>query len=468
MKTKLLAIGIALLILPCAALAWSGDTWGYITRATIQSNADLMIDSTWVPKNTFTNFEYGSTYLTYTKGVTYTGVAYSQNNPQENWSEFSNDVTNTSGGSVGYGNDCSGFVSICWKLPAREVTSTFESELGTYWISLGDIGSAATAPLLVGDALNSSSVGHIVMFLDYESGGIRTMEQTPNNAQRKVRSYSDLAEYRPIRRLADQRRRAHAFGGRALPGRGCGQRGEFERFGQWLNPDGLPMVLQRQQRLGRDNKPVDLQRRPIDQRRQLRLCGHKCPRQCDQRRDVADGLSAADDGFPGHLRYQHSGQLAAQQEFNRHTGDLQLRLLGVGDTGRAAFHGRDDARTAHGGEPDVGSGGGGVAVPANQSFAGDYRLRFDMWINVNGPLPGGGTSSTESLTAGIGTAGNRVQWTGTGSTADGYWFAADGDGGVTDTSTTFGDYCAFVGTSLQAAATGVYTAGTDSTAQRQR
>ena len=186
--------------LPCAVLGWSGDTWGSITRATIKANADQMIDSTWVPKNTFTNFQYGSTYRTYYQGTTYMGVAYSQNNPQENWVEFRNAVTNTSGGSVGYGNDCSGFVSICWKLPARKTTYYFESQLGTYWTSLGDIGSGATAPLVMGDALNSAS-DHIVLFLNRETTGVRTMEQTPNNAQRKVRSYSFLQTYRPIRRL---------------------------------------------------------------------------------------------------------------------------------------------------------------------------------------------------------------------------------------------------------------------------
>src|SRR5512135_1722055 len=127
MKTKLSGIGIELLLLPCAALAWSGDTWGNITRATIKANADLMIDSTWAPANTFTNYQYSGSYRTYYQGTTYTGVAYSQNNPQENWAEFRNAVANTSGGSVGYGNDCSGFVSICWKLPLREVTGTFES-----------------------------------------------------------------------------------------------------------------------------------------------------------------------------------------------------------------------------------------------------------------------------------------------------------------------------------------------------
>ena len=99
--------------------------------------------------------------------------------------------------------------------------------------------------------------------------------------------------------------------------------------------------------------------------------------------------------------------------------------------------------------------------PIGQSFSGDYRLHFDMWINVNGPFPGGGSSSTEFLTAGIGTAGNRVQWTGTGTTADGYWFSADGEGGVSDTSTTSGDYCAYIGTALQNTNTGIYAAGTN-------
>ncbi len=96
--------------------------------------------------------------------------------------------------------------------------------------------------------------------------------------------------------------------------------------------------------------------------------------------------------------------------------------------------------------------------PNGQSFAGDYRLHFDAWINVNGPLPGGGASSTEFLSAGIGTAGNRTEWTGAGSTADGYYFTADGDGGVSGTSTTFGDYAGYIGTTWQNAASGIYAA----------
>jgi hypothetical protein len=103
--------------------------------------------------------------------------------------------------------------------------------------------------------------------------------------------------------------------------------------------------------------------------------------------------------------------------------------------------------------------------PIGQGFPTNCRLHFDMWINVNGPLPGGGNGSTEVVTAGLGTAGNRVQWTASGSTADGAWFAVTGEGGVGDTSTGLGDFMAFNGATLQSAGSGVYTAGTASNAR---
>ena len=103
--------------------------------------------------------------------------------------------------------------------------------------------------------------------------------------------------------------------------------------------------------------------------------------------------------------------------------------------------------------------------PTNRVFAGDYRLRFDLWMNANGPFPAGGTGSSQHSTAGIGTAGNRVEWTGSGTTADGYWFAVDGEGQASDTSTTSGDFCAYAGTSFKASTSWVYEAGTNSTAK---
>ena len=100
--------------------------------------------------------------------------------------------------------------------------------------------------------------------------------------------------------------------------------------------------------------------------------------------------------------------------------------------------------------------------PTNQVFAGDYRLHFDAWINVNGPFPGGGTGSSEFLNAGLGTSGARAEWTGNAS-ADGYYFAVDGDGGVSSSSTAGGDYCAYSNATVLATSSGVYLAGTDTT-----
>lgn len=99
--------------------------------------------------------------------------------------------------------------------------------------------------------------------------------------------------------------------------------------------------------------------------------------------------------------------------------------------------------------------------PTNRSFTGDYRLRFDAWINVNGPFPNGGNGSTLFLTAGVGTSGTRTEWTGAGSTADGYYFAMDGEGGISVGSS--GDYNAYSNTTLMATSSGVYAAGTDTT-----
>ncbi len=105
--------------------------------------------------------------------------------------------------------------------------------------------------------------------------------------------------------------------------------------------------------------------------------------------------------------------------------------------------------------------------PIGQSFAGDMRLRFDMWINANGPFPAGGTGSSEHGMGGVGTAGNRVQWTGTGSTADGVWFGADGEGQAGTSTTTLNDFSAFSGTTHHAAGSGIYAAGTASNSRAQ-
>jgi hypothetical protein len=65
--------------------------------------------------------------------------------------------------------------------------------------------------------------------------------------------------------------------------------------------------------------------------------------------------------------------------------------------------------------------------PLEKSFEGDYQLRFDMWLNFNGPAPDGGPGSTQVTGAGIGTSGFEPQYA--GPAVHSLFFGATGDGG---------------------------------------
>jgi hypothetical protein len=474
MKHRFL-ITAALLLLPGAVWAWSGDTWGPITRATIQANADQMIDSRWVPKTTFTNWAYTSSssgndvYYTYNAGSTYTGVSYSQTYGvtgmvQENWAQFSNSVSNTSGGTVAYGNDCSGFTSICWKLPARNTTATFESRLGTYWISLGATGTAVTASLVMGDALNSSSVGHIVIFLNYESTGVRTMEQTPSHAQRKVRTYDNLAAYRPIRRLqitepplltADLLSRVVDVG---------------SSVSFVVSPTAVTPYTYKWQFNGNTIAGATASSYTISAAQLTNAGQYVCI--ITNSVGITTSRVASLTVYPPQTTVfldTFDTNSAALWTLNKSSSDTRATFYydysGLGIP--SAPH--STGGTTRGLRMDANLTAGVVAAlslsPTNRSFAGDYRLRFDLWMNANGPFPNGGNGSSQHTTAGLGTAGNRVEWTGSGTTADGFYFAVDGEGQAGDTNTASGDFCAYAGTSLKASTSGVYEAGSNATAK---
>lgn len=100
---------------------------------------------------------------------------------------------------------------------------------------------------------------------------------------------------------------------------------------------------------------------------------------------------------------------------------------------------------------------GGLSVsPAGQAFSGDYRLRFDLWQNYNGPLPAGGSGSTQVTGAGVGTAGTTPQWA--GGTQDSVWFGTTGDGG---SSVDYRAYSSAAATGY-VESSGVFAAGTAS------
>ena len=200
--------------------SWTGESsFDDITRETIMTIANEMKNFTWTPLNNFNNWAYISRIdhqlhrKQYSGGTIYTGVAYTQGNDQENWSEFLNLVTNTKGGTLSrsesYGNDCSGFVSIAWRLPKRYDTTIFEYDAthdGGYCYSLGAKGSGPNVTLYKGDAFVRSG-SHIILF-DHsnENGTIQSLEQTPWRPANitwywsTISGKNSLTSYRPIRR----------------------------------------------------------------------------------------------------------------------------------------------------------------------------------------------------------------------------------------------------------------------------
>lgn len=100
-----------------------------------------------------------------------------------------------------------------------------------------------------------------------------------------------------------------------------------------------------------------------------------------------------------------------------------------------------------------------VTLHTIEQFTGAYTVKFDLWINANGPFPvgqliQGGTGSTEFFTAGVGGDGSTVNYGGTGPTGSGGWTAVNGEGGSGI------DYRMHKTTVLQAPSSGQYAAGT--------
>jgi hypothetical protein len=82
-------------------------------------------------------------------------------------------------------------------------------------------------------------------------------------------------------------------------------------------------------------------------------------------------------------------------------------------------------------------------VPNGRQFAGDFALKFDLWINYPGHAGGTGTGvagSTEHAIFGVNHLGTNANWAAPAAAAsDGLWFAVSGEGGDSR------DYRAYVG-----------------------
>lgn len=98
----------------------------------------------------------------------------------------------------------------------------------------------------------------------------------------------------------------------------------------------------------------------------------------------------------------------------------------------------------------------GVSVsPTGAALPNEYILRFNLWQNFNGPLPGGGNGSTQVSGGGVGTAGNTPQWAG-GPLYDSVFFGTTADGGSSV------DYRVYAAANTAPTSSGFYAAGTGS------
>jgi len=202
---------IALIILAVTmsagdSFAWTGDKWGSLSRNEISTSAKNMMNLTWKPNKSFLNCATSTKKYNYSSTTWYSGMAYSQCGEQQNVTEFAKAVT-TLRSSTGnqLGNDCSGFVSIAWRLPKRYTTSLFESDAistGGYVAKLGEVGSGANAGLTRGDAMVNikANEAHIILVDTASKTGVQSIEQTPYTATSVFRKWSQLQNYRPIRR----------------------------------------------------------------------------------------------------------------------------------------------------------------------------------------------------------------------------------------------------------------------------
>ena len=99
----------------------------------------------------------------------------------------------------------------------------------------------------------------------------------------------------------------------------------------------------------------------------------------------------------------------------------------------------------------------GVTLFTNASLSGDYTVKFDAWLNVNGPFPDGGSGSTNYLTAGVGSNGTTNNFV--ANTGNGGWTAVNGENGSGI------DYRFYKDAALQGVATSQYAAGTAANAR---
>lgn len=206
MKKRLLSIMLSAVIF-LSAFAISPTVVTAAGKEHIVDWADYMYNATWTAQKTVKgwNNEY-----TFTKGETY-HVPYGQpvnsgkyvgygvtveeflSSAKDPNSIFYTKQSEYAGcTSTYYANDCSGFVSYCWNIPRNTTAS-----IPYYGTSFGAVNESNIDKINIGDALNSTIVGHVVLvtdvtYLDNKITSIEITEQTPPQLRRAAYTRSQL------------------------------------------------------------------------------------------------------------------------------------------------------------------------------------------------------------------------------------------------------------------------------------
>ena len=190
-----LAIGLVLATPAVPSSAAPQAAVSPITRAMIVATARAMATYPWTSPVTVYRDQSASPprWGTFYAGRTYSGMAYTQNNPQEDWTAFKTNMDRKIGRpGVDQGTDCSGFTSIAWGIP-RQTTWTFIPNGYAYKLS-------SLSSLLPGDAL-LRAYDHIAIYYDrLDNGNFAMYEQTDPQALKTEWTYSYAATYSPVRR----------------------------------------------------------------------------------------------------------------------------------------------------------------------------------------------------------------------------------------------------------------------------
>lgn len=134
------------------------------TREEVLNKAYEMANVSWIPKyNLFDKYSH----YTFIKDKTYHGIPYSMSYYQAtSTNDFLLKISNS---KVVYGNDCAGFVSICWGINRQTTLSLFNAIKYHTKIDGKTVNEISWQNLKPGDALlldNGRGKGHIMIYID--------------------------------------------------------------------------------------------------------------------------------------------------------------------------------------------------------------------------------------------------------------------------------------------------------------